>query len=508
MVRAKAPTGPRAQGNRYAGSQKQRQAQTRAQLRVLQKALKKARDFETRKVLRRLKAAQEACNSGEPEAEATYSKCLSQKTAIKRLSMDKLSKQAGQICGVALDVSRPISEGVGQQDKRLQSATSGAVTSAPEAPVSAADNIAIAHQQLSSTERVHSDNQMRLGAPSAAFCSAALGTAADQSGQGHQGQAAGADAQALQVLATRIMSAKCVQEAMQSVQAQHARHARQAAKLNTQPGQASAPGEGRRQRSRKHKLEGVSDQHLKQKVPLKILDENGLHDIKTNSASESQQRTQNPDSNSQDNFSSGDLQQSGSESGEETSHHPHEASDNLAQRHPKDLHLSSAETSSLSNVSGDESDEEIIDNHPQRPITQEQGSTHSGKQPCAKAMKAGKKQPARKKNRLGQRARKQQALMAERPARDGRCAGGSVQPPHFRKAGGAAASMRHIHPQDHSSASKATTKVLIKGAGLIKGLSHMHREPLPSHPSWQAKRAMARAANPLTASKGSKIVFD
>ena len=71
---------------------------------------------------------------------------------------------------------------------------------------------------------------------------------------GEQGQAGGT--QAIKALATRIMGAKCVQEAMQTVQAQHAKHARQSAKINAQPGQPSAPGEGRRQRRRKRKLEG------------------------------------------------------------------------------------------------------------------------------------------------------------------------------------------------------------------------------------------------------------
>ena len=71
-----------------------------------------------------------------------------------------------------------------------------------------------------------------------------------------QGEAAGADAQVLETLTTRILGANCVQQAMQTVQAQHAKRARQAAKLKAQPGQASAPGEGRRQRSRKRKLEG------------------------------------------------------------------------------------------------------------------------------------------------------------------------------------------------------------------------------------------------------------
>ena len=85
MLHTKAHTGPRAR-RKHAGSQLQRQAQTKALLRVLQKvqllphaahcvqckvpdirqlqALKKARNFETRKTLRRLKVASEACIAG------------------------------------------------------------------------------------------------------------------------------------------------------------------------------------------------------------------------------------------------------------------------------------------------------------------------------------------------------------------------------------------------------------------------------------------------------------
>lgn len=112
-----------------------------------------------------------------------------------------------------------------------------------------------AHQQIAlGTRSTFEDQFSHPEASAAAHCL----PAEPLRGSGKHGQAAGAEAQALHTLAARILGAKCVQQAMQTVQTQHAKRARQAAKLKAQPGQASAPGEGRRQRSRKRKLEGVA----------------------------------------------------------------------------------------------------------------------------------------------------------------------------------------------------------------------------------------------------------
>ena len=59
-----------------------------------------------------------------------------------------------------------------------------------------------------------------------------------------------AAAAALQLLNARIMGAKCVQEAMQALRGQHTKHAKRAAIAKHVPGEPSAPGEGRRQKTR------------------------------------------------------------------------------------------------------------------------------------------------------------------------------------------------------------------------------------------------------------------
>ena len=140
----------------------------------------------------------------------------------------------------------------GEQPSSAASAADASLSKAPASPPHDYDPPGMPRQAAASSS-------MSLGNQSGsqeAQAAASYPAAAEQKPAvtGEQRQAGGV--QATKQLATRIMNAKCVQEAMQTVQAQHAKHARQSAKLNARPGQPSAPGEGRRQRTRKRKLEG------------------------------------------------------------------------------------------------------------------------------------------------------------------------------------------------------------------------------------------------------------
>ncbi|KAK9863354.1 hypothetical protein WJX84_002322 [Apatococcus fuscideae] len=329
---------------KYSGSPKQRLARRKAQLTVLKKALKKARDFETRKLLRRLRKAQEACDAGKLKAKAVHRKLSYQCTAIKFVDVEALSHKAG---------------------------------------------------------------------------------------------------------------------------------------LSWEP---SAPGEGRRQKTRLKKQQQAEAKA--QKLPPPGLGKSVDGELATSKGDPAKQQQPHHEVDNQDSFSSGDLLQSGSDSPSVA-----EGREGAAER-------SIVADFDLSDLSGSESGDDLTADEPVHAdelqcASDKQAPQSTKRKRPENISEAPKPKPVHKKNRLGQRARKQQAVMAGRPPADATSVKGAqrLQPakgPHTKPT---------TFPAHNSPAQVSEKEKACKPAA-------------PDHPSWQAKRAMAQVADPSTAAKGSKIVFE